>query len=951
MVGERITDRTHETIINGVLAQVLRDRVGLSAVAETLRKSARPDIIVRLTDSVIVLETEVAPALTVEADALSRLGMVIDGRTVQNSFAVKVPSAIRSVGQQHLYERLGSTTLEWQECRFDGTFGPVLSGSTVELGNAVARTVPPIGNLDRAVDVLDEGVRRAGARLYNSHGTLARISEVFNAEPSDESANMAALLIINAMIFQERLSSTEPAIQPLSVARRDGVLSLPLLLQVWDEILKIDYYPIFGMARDVARVMSEMESADVLGECANTASNMLGMQVVGRHDLAGRIFNRLIADRKLLAAFYTSIPAATLLAGLALSPDKWSDVDWSDVSALGNLRVVDPACGTGTLLMAAYRQILQNHAASSSTAPEDAALHKALVENVLFGADVVQAAIHLTAATLAAMSPTVSFDKMELHTLRIGVDSDGKVSLGSLDWLQAQDTQSFFSATEEQIGARSGTGSLVSRPRADLVISNPPYTRRGADGSSEDAIARVFSIPSGDEESMNAIKRRTSELLRGTPANQRAGHGTSFSVLADRMVNPGGRIAFVLPVTAIAGESWRQLRRMLASRFDLEFVVSSHDPKLRSMSFDTNIAEILLVARKLGEGESPTGRGVFVNLWRAPYRETDALALVKSINAVSAHPALRADGPPVGGSSLIIGGEQWGEILDGPLEEGPWKAARWKHGATGQYAAALERGELWTEYGTQVVAQISVKKMSKVCNVGPQDRQIRGSLGVFDSYHGWNEQAQFPAVWAQRQSVHQGMEIEPNASLTPKLNKDYGSIWDQSGRLQITRDVRYNSQRVMSVHTAIRALGVRAWFTLQVGDSDPVTRAKEEITLALWCNSTLGMILHANHANRSQQGRGTGSKGMLETLMTLDVRELQPWQLEEAQLLWRDFRGRGFESFHKCAVDENRIELDERLVRDVLGLGEDAVASVARLRTFLASEPSIHGSKPPEIPG
>jgi hypothetical protein len=52
------------------------------------------------------------------------------------------------------------------------------------------------------------------------------------------------------------------------------------------------------------------------------------------------------------------------------------------------------------------------------------------------------------------------------------------------------------------------------------------------------------------------------------------------------------------------------------------------------------------------------------------------------------------------------------------------------------------------------------------------------------------------------------------------------------------------------------------------------------------------MLMHANHANRAQQGRGTGSKGMLERLTTLDVRELQPWQLEEAQTVWRDFRGR-----------------------------------------------------------
>ena len=951
MVGESNTDRTHETIINGVLAQVLRERVGLSAVAETLREGARPDIIVRLTEYITVLEIEIEPAPTVEADALSRLGMEIDGRVVQNAFAIKVPQALRLVDQQYLYERMASTTLEWQEWRSDGTSGPVIRGSAVELGNTVARTEPPTGNLDRAVDLLDEGVRRAGARLNHSPGTVARIAEVFNAEQSEEVANMATLLIINAMIFQERLSSTQPAIQPLSVARQNDVLSLPLLLKVWDEILEIDYYPIFGMARDVVRVMSEMESADVLGECAKTASYMLGMQVVGRHDLAGRIFNRLIADRKLLAAFYTSVPAATLLAGLALSPGKWTDVDWSNVTALENLRVVDPACGTGTLLMATYHQILQNHASSSNTAPEDAALHKALVENILFGADVVQAAIHLTAATLAAMSPTVSFDQMELHTLRIGIDEDGKVSLGSLDWLQALETQSFFSATEEQIGATSGTGSLVSRPRADLVISNPPYTRRGADGSSEAAIARVFSVPSGDKKSMDAIKKRTGELLKGTAANQKAGHGSSFSVLADRMVKPGGRIAFVLPVTAIAGLSWRQLRRMLASRFDLEFLVSSHDPNLRSMSFDTSIAEVLLVARRLVDGEIPTGRGVFVNLWRAPRRETDALALVKAINAAAGHPALRVDGPPVGGSPLIIGGEQWGEVLDGPLEDGPWKAARWKYGATGQYAAALERGELWAHDGTGVVGTIPVSAMGDVFNVGPQHRKIRGSLGVFDGYHGWNEHAQFFALWALDESVHQGMTTEPNAWLTPIPGRDHNPIWEQSGRLQVTCDFRYNSQRVLAVRTPVRTLGVSSWHTLKVRGDNQTSEAEYEIASALWSNSTMGIFLHANHANRTQQGRGRGNKGMLETLMTLDVRELLPWQLNGARAVWHDFRARTFESFHKCMIDENRIELDERLVRDVLGLGDNAVASVARLRRLLASEPSIHGSKAPELPG
>ena len=40
---------------------------------------------------------------------------------------------------------------------------------------------------------------------------------------------------------------------------------------------------------------------------------------------------------------------------------------------------------------------------------------------------------------------------------------------------------------------------------------------------------------------------------------------------------------------------------------------------------------------------------------------------------------------------------------------------------------------------------------------------------------------------------------------------------------------------------------------------------------------------------------GTGNKGMLESLVTLDVRKLEAWQLEEAETVWRDFRDRKFQ--------------------------------------------------------
>ena len=949
MTSSASNDRSHESIINDVLARLLRERAGLDAVAETLHGGRRPDILARLAEGPVILEIEIAPAPTVEADALSRLGMEIDGRRVQNAFAVVAPARVREIPQRQLYERLAAANLEWQEWRSDGTAGPKLAGRVGELGEAVARTIPPAGNLEAAVEVLDAGARKAGSRLYQSPGALARVAKVFGAGPGDEAANMAALVVINAMVFQERLASDEAAYQSIGAARRNGQFARLLLLQFWERILEVDYYPIFSMARDVVEELSEVEAADFLGECATTTAELLGMGAVGRHDLAGQIFNRLIAERELLAAYYTSIPASTLLAGLALIPDQWPGWDWGNIDEIGRLRVVDPACGTGTLLMAAYRRIVQNHVTAEGAPPDDPTLHRALVEKIITGTDVVQAAIHLTAATLAAMSPSARFEQMQLHTLRLGRESATDIRIGSLDWLAAPEIQSFFSATQEQIGAIGGAGNVVQLPRSDLVISNPPYTRRGADGGREDAIARVFALPEGDREAQQAVARRTSALLRGTPANQMAGHASSFTVLADRLVNPGGRIALVLPVTALSGESWRGIRQMLASRYDIEFVVSSHDPEQRSMSYDTGIAEILLVARRLRDGESPTGRGRFVNLWRAAHLETDALALVNAVNAAAMAPSLRADGPPVGGTPLMVGGEQWGEIVDGPVGEGPWTAARWKYALTGQFAAALERGELWAEDGTRLVGNVPIGVMGEICNVGPQDRQIRGSLGYYDAYHGWNEQAQFPAIWSLDSRVHSSLSAEPNAHLLPKPDRDHTPIWAQSGTLHITPTVRYNSQPIMATRTTVRTLGVNSWFTLRIAGDDPGVASRREIATLLWCNSTLGIALHAHFANRAQDGRGIGRKGMLETLATLDVRKLASWQLDEAQAIWRDFRERKFMPFHHCAVDPARIELDRRMVSDVLGLGDDALAGVARLRGLLASEPSIHGSKPAEV--
>ena len=79
------------------------------------------------------------------------------------------------------------------------------------------------------------------------------------------------------------------------------------------------------------------------------------------------------------------------------------------------------------------------------------------------------------------------------------------------------------------------------------------------------------------------------------------------------------------------------------------------------------------------------------------------------------------------------------------------------------------------------------------------------------------------------------------------------------------------------------------------------------------------------------------------------MEDLQVRGSESGALPDEDFRDRKFQPFYECAIDPVRIELDERIVRDMLGLDEGAATAVAKLRTLLASDPSIHGSKKPEL--
>ncbi len=943
--------RRQERVVNVELARLLRERCGLDAQAEVIIDGRQPDILIVRDDATpIIVETEFEPARSVNDDALAKLGLSVNGQPTGVTFALKLPQELRNVGQDHLFERVAKSTLRWQEWYSDITSSAAIGGTYDDLCEHIRRATPRMDIIADAVNELEAGATTAGAILQANPTTMQRVAMVFDREPALEVANMAALMVINAMVFQERLAGVSIDTPLLPRDANDNPDLVGAITPVWAEILEDDYWPVFRTAYDVLRSIPVFEAGIFAAACLNSARRILSNPVMSRHDLAGQVFNRLVADRKFLAANYTTIPIATMLAGLALDEKLWSDVDWTDVNALRELVVLDPACGTGTLLMASYREIARNYRSAVSSGKfsrTEESLHKTLIEDSFHGADVVDAAIHITASTLASMVVSVQFDKMNLHVFPLEVDEIDGPRLGSLDWMDSEQIRALFSGAGEQVSALSGiTSTTLQRPEPKLIIANPPYRRHNSATGEGDARTRVFGHK--DVLSERKLAKRLSALLSDQPGNQIAGLGSAFLCLADTLLKSDGRLAFVLPASSVAGTSWAQIRRMLSERYQVEYVISSHDPTPTPMSFDTNINEVLLIARKLRDDERASGRSRFVNLWRHPKTENEALALVGAIqrSPLTLH---RVDGPPVGGTPLFLGNDQWGEIVDSPLGRSPWLGSRWKNATCGQYAYALINGEIWSANGMSKVAEMPICALEDVASISAYDLQVRGTSGAFDIYAGDEPSAQFPALWHYSAKTHRSIINNPNARLSPKLGKNYGRIWDGSGHLHVTRDIRYTSQRIHAAYTSRNVLGIRSWFTLHVKMGDATDEIRRAIPLALWLNSTFGMFCHAVHSNRSQTGRGLGSRTMLRTLPTLDVRQLADWQIDAAESVFRDFRDVSFEPFYRCDVDDNRSRLDESLARDVLGCSTETVDAVARIRSLLASEPSIYGSKRPAL--
>ena len=965
--------RHTEPNANTVLGNLLQPMLG-KAVARAQNTGVivdqpllQPDILITAEDRApVVIEAEYAPAGNVETEARERLGLetVAGPQRIEAVIAVRYPEEVRTAA--NLEGALRAARLDY--CLFTvGKYSEPperaikridrfpeagwLEGSIADLVDLIRLVSVPQLAVEAAAGFLQRGIERTAAILADMDGTrpyiMPDIAQLLGMDNVPQTRRMAGAIMANAMVFHGRIAGMRRNIRRVSrVAGPKVTAPQSETLRAWTAILKINYWPIFAIGRDILEQLPADIAARILRGLNYTVEEVMATGVNNAHDLTGRVFQRLISDRKYLATYYTLPPSAAFLARLAVA--KLQGVDLADAAAIGKLRIGDFACGTGALLSGVYEQIASQYEQAGG---DTDLLHPTMLEQVLYGCDVMPSAIHITGSTLSGIAPAVKFDNSRQYTLAYGQQVEGEVRIGSLELLQSSAALTLFNTSDParrtgSVGEETAAQVVAEIPDAgfDLVIMNPPFTsntkHRDAAGNVQCAAFAAFGAPAAAQEEMS---NRLNGLARGSCYHGHSGLGSAFAAIADKKVKPGGVIALVLLATAINGSSWAKFRQMIATQYtDITIVNIAATGRNMSFSSDTGVGEFLIIARKLAAKEQPPGRAKFVSLLRRPPGFVGASEVSKAILAAGAMRHLE-DGP-YGGVPLYCGNELMGELLDAPLGEHRrgWGIAGIRDFAVAQVAHSLTGGQLWlpAERAGRELPITSLKE------AGGQ-RGFHHDLLVNPAHNGpfkleaSNPTATYPALYNHSAQDERFMVCRPDGALrvSPGSEERADEMWATAGRAHLNLSFRFNSQPLTVAFTEEKTLGGSAWPNVGFADD------RFDYAFTLWGNSTLGLLAFWWHSSRQQSGRGITTISSIDALPVLDFRTLTDAQLDTAREIFEEFLDKELLPAYLADADANRALLDKRVVCDLLGFEDAVYQGVRRLAAKWCAEPSVHGGK------
>ena len=833
--------------------------------------------------------------------------------------------------------------LEWylHSSRAEIYDDPILRKGQVQALAAQLRLLPlEIEGTDRVyAATLEVGYALTEAvRGLNTHARVARLVAEVVAETADEKEREAGkrigcLVLFNALAFHRRLALVRDDIPSVEEVAAEGAKPLQA---AWEEICTdIDYVPVFEVAREILRVLAygdpehQQPVLRPLLEAVHKTRHLEG------HDLSGRLFHTLLSDAKFSGAYYTSVPAAAMLAHLVF--DGWpKDVDWSDHEFPASLNVADLACGTGTLLMAVASETQRRHAdAGGRDAPS---LHKHLVEQALIGFDVQLSAIHFAATSLALLNPDIQFDKMNLYTMPLGVESDN-IRLGSLEFLGSREAPvqmplgggGDLAIVPQDVGRVSGEGTkgaaegvTVRLPDLDLVIMNPPFTR------SIGGNLLFGNLPKAVRNKLQGeLKRRTKKRDAGVTA----GLSPAFVAAAAPKLRPGeGRLALVLPLTVCTGPSWQQTRSLIEREFTIDTVIASHDPEHWNFSDSTDLSEALLIATRRAENGRPLNYETrFVSLWRNPRGVIDAQKIAQAVET-TAPARIDADGT----SLLSIDDRHVGEVMLMPSDQiagSQWVGVQFARADVTRIASRLLTDGSVRMPGDADVGVVPLTPLSELGQIGPDVRDL------WDGFNRTSGVTAYEMIDGHNTNKRTRLLAEPDNYLSPLTKpkpgrklKPLNLLWPKAATLLIAERLRLNTCRIAALRTPRKVLSNVFW-TVKI-DDDQLEQA-----LALWLNSSIGLLALLATRNTTEGPWVKLKKADLAEMPILDVRQLTQDQLNALHALFNEMAEDEFLPLPQMADDPARAKLDDGLA-EILDL-----PNLEPLRRLLASEPVVSNQR------
>ena len=981
-----------ENTITSAFVNVLRRMRDAWSINEQITKpflnaTQKPDVIVTEKGrNPVVIEVKVdgdTPNFTGKLQAEAHFGMLLDPsvftdltyNAIENALRVRMPARFRTMPQDKIGSEMQSAEdiayilLNKPEPERETEPNQVLfitepepnhetapesfpqsgwlSGSVADIATAIRVRATPISKIDAAADLLEKRIETAAKQLElaieERPGIGEEIEGILFQKVGEQTARMAMLIATNAFVFQSVLAGKPEMERVMSLKRMlsDNAkrLKYDRVIAGWDIILKVNYRPIFHVAkRIIEAIATDDELVDrILATLCDTAKELVDQRLTHIHELAGTVFQRLIVDRKYVKANYTRLESVALLSALVL-PKMQENVS--------ELKVADFACGTGSLLNGAYQRILELHEHAGG---KGSSIHTQMIEKNLVGCDVMPNASHLTASLLTSIYPDLKIGNTRIHTMPYGSQEDRSYALGALDLYDIPETLPLpMMGTEaQQIGGADDTTVMTQQEfrykEFDIVVLNPPFTRPDSDPNSSVPKA-VFKGSDRDKEEEQKMRRaRKQKDWRVSDGN--AGLASDFVDLADKMLKENGnsKMGFILPIVSLVSPHWKKVRNMWATEYHDVVVITIADAKGENCAFsaDTTIAECMVVATK-GKKLNNTGRGRFISLNHRPQSVLEALEIVNTTHRLDS--IRRLEDEPSGGDPLKVGDDFLGHALNCPLEiDGAWDAVRIKQMALIQSAYRLANSEMWLPTQARSL-EIRMCQVGDIAEVSAHHRDIheKGGRGAFDVEKNYTNTDLHPGLWHLNAPAQRAMIVEPDCHLIKRRNRHdkAQTILARNGRVHFNTMIGFNANSLGVLFTEKPALGI---------NSLPNVVLKKQIydyVWTLWGNSTLGLLLHWAHSGKQQPGRGVGSRTALLQMPTLDVRCLSDEALANAEHIFHTLKHQRMLPFNEIDHDPVRHELDRLLLTEVLDITtEDAHNAVHRLRELLSAEPSIHGGK------